>query len=795
MANAIFASGNGAAEQGIGAALPRVEDLRLLRGLGRYTDDHRIADAVHLVFVRSPHAAARMRGIAVEAARAAPGVLGVFTGADLEASGLGTLHTMVERKRRDGSPMPRPPYRILSTDAARFVGDPVAAVVAESRSQARDAAELVEVDWDPLPAVTDAAEALAPGAPAVWPDQAPDNLCFVFELGDRAATDAAFARARHVVSLDFRVTRVSANPMEPRAAIGMWDEAEERWTLLSGMQIPHKIRSELAEKTLLVPPSRLRIISPDMGGAFGMRGSPTQEHAMVLWAARRLGRPVRWVADRTEAFLSDFHARDNISTVELALDEEGIFLGLRVRTVAGLGAYLALNTPHSPTNNLGGLAGVYRTPHIHAEVLGAFTNTQPTAPYRGAGRPEATYAVERVIDLAADRMGLDRVELRRRNLIPKEAMPFRTGLVFTYDSGDFERGMDLALQVADWAGFPSRREEAARRGRLRGIGIANAIEVAAGPFRAPNEEGVEIRFDPSGEATLLLGTHNHGQGHETVFRQLAVSMLGLEFSRVRILQGDTDVVPHGRGTFGSRSLAAGGTAMGRAAARIIERGKQIAAHLLEAAATDIEFEAGRFTVAGTDRSLRIEEVARAAYTPGRLPPGEEYGLAALSIAIAEEATFPNGCHVCEVEVDPETGEVTVLRYVVVDDVGNVVNPLLLKGQIHGGVAQGLGQALFERIAYDPDSGQIVTASFMDYQMPRALDLPMVEVHGNHHPTPNNPLGVKGAGEAGTVGALPVVINAVVDALRPLGVTHLDMPASPERVWAAIQAARQGPELA
>lgn len=775
---------------GIGKPVRRVEDLRLLRGLGRYTDDLAIPGVAHMAIVRSPHAHAAIRAIDTAAARAAPGVLAVLTGADAEADGLGTLQTIVQRHRPDGSPMPRPPYRVLATGAAKFVGDPVVVVVAETRNAAKDAAELVTIDWEPLPAVTDAAAALAPGAPAVWPGLCDDNLCFLFTLGDAAAVEAAFARAAHVVALDFRISRVSANPLEPRAAIGVWDAADGRYTLYSGVQIPHRIRQELAETVLGVPHHALRLVSPDMGGAFGMRGSPTQEHALVLWAARRTGRPVKWVADRTESFLSDFHARDNVSTVELALDGEGTFLALRIRTIAGLGAYLAFNTPHSPTNNLGGLAGVYRTPAIRAEVRGAFTNTQPTAPYRGAGRPEATYAVERVIDVAADHLGVDPVELRRRNLIGPDQMPFRTGLVFIYDSGDFAEGMRRAMEAADWDGFEARRAASQARGMLRGRGIANAIEIAAGPQRMPNEEAVEIRFDPGGDATLLVGTHNHGQGHETAFRQMAMTMLGLPFERVRVLAGDTDTVPHGRGTFGSRSATAGGVALRRAADAIIARGRRIAAHLLEAAEGDIEFDAGSFRVAGTDRALRIEEVARASYRLGALPKGEPMGLAALAVTTADEATFPNGCHVCEVEVDPETGVVRIDRYTVCDDVGAVVNPLLLKGQIHGGIAQGAGQALGETIAYD-ETGQIVTASFMDYPMPRADDLPPFEVVGNHVPTPNNPFGIKGAGEAGTVGALPVVINAIVDALRPFGVTHLDMPATPERVWRAIRAAREG----
>jgi carbon-monoxide dehydrogenase large subunit len=771
------------AEGGIGAAVARTEDARLLRGLGRYTDDHRFEGCAHLVLLRSPHAHAAIRAIETGAARAMQGVLAVLTADDLGA--LGSLQTSVERARRDGSRMPRPPYRPLAEGVVRLVGDPVAAVVAETRAEARDAAEAIAVAYDPLPAVTDASMALAQGAPAVWPDFCPDNEVFLFTQGDRAATDAAFARAAHVARLPFRISRVTAAPMEPRAAIGLWDAAEERFTLVSGVQVPHKLRSELAKHTLRIPEHRLRVISPDMGGAFGMRGAPTQEHVLVLHAARLLGRPVRWAADRTEAFTSDFHARDNDSVVELALDEDGIFLGLRIQTVANLGAYLSFNTPHSSTNNLGGLAGMYRTPHIFAEVRGAFTHAQPTAPYRGAGRPEATFAIERAIDVAAAELGIDRVALRLRNLIAKDAMPFRTGLVFTYDSGDFSRGMAMALDVAGWTGFAARRAASEAAGKLRGIGIANAIEIAGGPARNPNEEAAEIRFDPSGNATLLVGSHSHGQGLETAFRQVAQTALGLPFDRVRVVMGDTDLVPHGRGTFGSRSLMAAGGAIVRAAEAIIAKATRIAAHLLEAAEADIVFEAGRFSVAGTDRRLGFEAIAEAAYSPGRLPPGIPMGLAALDVSRPDDATFPNGCHVAEVEVDPETGLVQLVAYVVADDVGTVVNPLLLKGQIHGGITQGVGQVLLEDFRFDA-TGQPLSASFMDYAMPRAADMPPIEVLSNPQPTKKNPLGVKGAGEAGTVGALPVVVSAVCDAL---GVRHIDMPLTSERVWRAIAAKR------
>ena len=768
--------------QGIGASVRRIEDQRFLRGAGRYVADLPLHGMAHMVIVRSPYAAAAIDGIDTRAAWAAPGVLAVLTGAELDAAGIGSLHSIVQRHRPDGSPMPRPPYRPLAISDVRFVGDAVAAVVAETQAQAQDAAERVVVNYTPHQAVTQATAALQPGAPVVWPDHAPDNLCFQFQLGDRAATDTAFASAEHVTTLPFRISRVSANPIETRNAIGVYDPIEQRYTLHAGLQIPHKIRTELAERTFNMPASRLRIVSPDMGGGFGMKGSPYPEHALVLWAAKVTGRPVRWVAGRSESFLSDFHARDNDSVVELALSRDGTFQALRIRTIANLGAYLAFNTPHSPTNNLGGLAGMYRTPAIHVSVRGVFTHTQPTAPYRGAGRPEATYALERVIDVAARELGLDRVAIRRRNLIAPAQMPYRTGLVFTYDCGEFERGMDMALQAADWDGFEARAAAALARGRLRGIGLANAIEIAGGPPRTPNEEGAEIRFDPSGDAVLMVGSHNHGQGHETAFRQIAHALLGLDPARVRVVSGDTDQVNHGRGTFGSRSIIAVGAALSRGAEKVIAQGRRIAAHLLEAAEADIAFEGGEFRVAGTDRAMRIEAVARASFDVATMPRGSEMGLGASVILTADDATFPNGTHVCEVEIDPETGVAGIVSYVVSDDVGTVINPLLVKGQMHGGIAQGLGQALGEQILYDAD-GQMVTGSFMDYLMPRADDLPAMAVLSNAVPTRNNPLGAKGAGEAGCVGALPVVINAICHAL---GIAHIDMPATPEQVWRRLR---------
>jgi aerobic carbon-monoxide dehydrogenase large subunit len=775
---------------GMGQSVPRSEDRRLITGRGRYVDDIEVMREAFMAVVRAPHAAARISSIDSEDAAALPGVLAVLTGADLVADGVGTLQTMVQRHKRDGSPMERPPFYPLAVDQVRFVGEGVAIVVAETRNAAHDAADLVVVDYDPIDAVSSALAATEDGAPAVWPGLVDDNICFVFEAGDRARVVDAFERADHITELNFRVTRVSANPLEPRNALGAYDPVEDRYTLTSGVQIPHKIRSEIAESTLRIDPMRLRIIAPDVGGSFGMKGSPFPEHILVLWAAKRLGRPVRWTATRSESFLSDFHARDNFTNVALALDKAGRFLGLKVRTKANLGAYLGFNTPHSPTNNLGGLSGVYTTPAIHAEVLGVFTNTQPTAPYRGAGRPEATYAIERVIDLAAHEMRIDRVELRRLNLIPASAMPYDTGFLFVYDTGEFERNMDIALEASDYAGFKARRVDSESRGSLRGIALVNAIEIAGGPFRNTNEEGAEIRFDTGGGLTLLMGTQNHGQGHETAFRQMAVEFLGVDPKTVRVVSGDTDTVRHGRGTFGSRSAMAGGLALRRAADKVIERGRTLAAHLLDADPEEIDFAEGTFRVRGANRNIRIEEVARASYIRGKFPLDWDLGLSEQAIVVPPEANFPNGVHVCELEVDPKTGRVTIQKYLVVDDVGTVVNPMLVKGQIHGGVAQGVGQAAGEEIVFDPESAQLLTGSFMDYPMPRASDLPMIDVISNPVPSTNNALGIKGAGEAGTVGALPAYMNAVIDALSPLGVAHLDMPATPYRVWQAIEDARR-----
>jgi len=772
-------------EFGIGQAVTRFEDPRLLRGEGRFVHDVSLPAQLYAVLVRSPHAHARILGIDTRAAAAAAGVAAVFTGEDYAQEGFGGPSPTLKRSRPDGSPMFWRAHPVLARERVRYVGDPVAIVFAATLAQAKDAAELVEVEYQALPAVTSVAEAAKPGAAAVW-EECPDNVSNVFELGNRAAADAAFAAAARTVKRRYVITRVHAQYMETRGALASWEAAEDKYTLHTDVQYPHRMRALLAGSVFRIPEHKLHIIAGDIGGAFGAKGPQYPEHRLLLWAAKKLRRPVRWACERGEALLADEHARDNVSEIELALDDQGKFLALRVDTLAGLGAYVQSDRNLIATfQSVSAVVGVYAIPAAHVRITGVMTNTNSTAPYRGAGRPEASYLIERIIDDAARELGVDRVELRRRNLIPPTAMPWKTPLAFTYDCGEFAKGMEKALELADYADFPKRREESKRRGRLRGIGVINAIERAS----SPGLEYAEIRFHPSGSATLAMGSKNQGQGHETSFRQIVNERLGLDPSEVAYVDGDTEKVAFGVGTMGSRTMVIAGTALVIAADKIVAKGKRIAAHLMEAAEPDVEFEAGKFKVAGTDRSVTIKEVARAAYDPGKLPKGLEPGLVESGTFSPENHTFPNGCHVCEVEIDPDTGVVEVVRYAVVDDVGTVINPLTLKGQIHGGVVQGLSQVLFERIEYDTESGQLLTGSFTDYCMPRADDVCSMEVGSNPVPTQLNPLGVKGAGEAGTVGALPAAMNAIMDALAPLGVKELDMPATGDRVWRAIRQAR------
>jgi len=758
----------------IGQSVRRLEDPRLIQGFGRYSDDVSLPRQASAVVVRSPHAHARIRSMDTSAARGAPGVLAVLTGADWAADGLGDMPTDKSRKRRDGSPAIATPRPALIRDRVRHVGDPIALVVAETQSQAVDAAELVDVDYEPLPAVAATAEVTRPGAPAVWAD-APDNVAFVWEAGNRDAVARGFAGAAHVTRLEFVVTRVAAAPLEPRAAVGEWDRRAGRYTLHTGIQAPHGLRQLLADQVFRVPQSHLRVITGEVGGSFGMRSGAYPEHALVLWAAKRLGRPVKWT--------------DNVSTAELALDAQGKFLALRVAITLNIGAYITPRSAGPGTNNVGGLAGTYTTPAIHVQTTGVFSNTTPTGPYRGAGRPEATYAIERVIDVAAHELGIDPIELRRRNLIPSSAMPFKTGILFTYDCGDFARGMEMALKLADRSGFEKRRVEARQRGKLRGLGIANPIEVAGGPYTAMNPDTAELRVNPDGSVSLFTGSTSMGQGNETAFAQIVCDRLGVPPERVQVFWGDSDALGAGRGNGGSGALTVGGSAVTRATEKVIERGRRIAAKLLEAAPEDIVHRDGKFTVTGTDRGVTFANVARAAYVPRQLPPGMEPGFSEEAAFTPPSVTFPNGSQICEVEIDEDTGVVRIVRHSVVDDVGRMVNPMLVKGQIHGGVVQGLGQGLYEELAYDSSTGQLLAGSFMDYAMPRADDMPTFDVDAHEVPTKVNPLGAKGVGEAGTVGALPALLNAVNDALAPLGVRHLDMPVTPERVWRAIQDAK------
>jgi carbon-monoxide dehydrogenase large subunit len=774
------------AQFGVGQGVPRFEDPRLLTGRGSYTDDVVLPGMVRGYVLRSPYAAARILKVDVTAALAAPGVLAVLTAEDYDADGLGIPDCTPKRKRRDGKAMFEPRNRPLVSGRVRMVGDYVAFIVAETLEQAKDAAEMVEVDYEPLPSVSNAWLAIQPGAPAVW-DECPDNICFVHLAGDKTATDAAFAGADVVVKHRLPVQRSAHITMEPRGAVGDYSPRTGQWTLYTGCHYPWQIRDELANRIFHVPEQNFRVAAGDMGGSFGLRGATYHEHILVCWGARRVGRPVKWIADRSEGFMSDHHGRDVIWDGELALDKSGKILAMRAKNYANVGAYLSSRGTLPPVANLGTAAGTYDIPAIHIDVTAVYTNTNPVCPFRGNGRPEASYLIERLVDLAADEMGMDPAELRHRNCIPEDKLPYRTALVFTYDSGAFARSIDMAREMADWNGFAARRDEARKRGRLCGIGMSSTIERAA----SPSYECAAIRFSATGVATVSVGTTQQGQGHETIYRQILADKLGIDQNDMRVQEGDTNYLTFGGGTGGSRSATLGGSVVALAAEKIVEKAKRIASHLLETAETDIEFDEGRFRVAGTDRTIALKEVAKAAYQPGKLPGDIEPGLEEVLLFSTEAENFPNGVHVCEVEIDEETGVIDIVNYNVVDDVGTVLNPLLLKGQIQGGVVHGVGQALLEDIVFDPDSGQLIAGSFMDYALPRADNLSFIEVKSNPSPTATNPLGCKGAGEAGTVGAVPCVINAVVDALSVYGVRHIDMPATPQRVWQTIQAAKKG----
>ena len=784
--------GNGGAQSGtgIGASVKRKEDARFLTGRGRYTDDINLPGQLHAHILRSPVAHAEIVGIDTKAARKAPGVHAVFTGADME--GVGGIPTGWLIHSKDGSPMVEPTHPALATDKVRYVGDCVAVVVANTKEQARTAAALVSVDAKELPAVATIAAATAEDAPLVW-DEAPGNVCYDWEIGDKEAVADAFANAAHVVSIDVVNQRLVPNAIEPRAALADFDPSTGDYTLYTTSQNPHLTRLLLSGFVLGVPEHKLRVVAPDVGGGFGSKIPHYAEEAILTWTAGQLGRPVKWTCDRMDAFKSDTHGRDHESTAELALDADGAFTGLRVSTKANLGAYLSTFAPCVPTYLYGILfAGPYTTPAIYVEVKALFTNTVPVDALRGAGRPEATYLLERLVEKAARVTGIDRVELRRRNFVRE--FPYQTPVALQYDQGDYDATLDLALDAADWDGFEARREAAAARGKLRGIGVSTFIEacgiapsavVGSLGARAGLYESGSVRVHPTGSVTVFTGTHSHGQGHETTFAQIVSEMLGVEFDAVEVVHGDSARIPFGMGTYGSRSLAVGGAAICKAVDKVVAKGKKIAAHLMEASVEDVEFADGTFTVAGTDRSRTIGEVALTAYVPHNYPEGLEPGLEETAFYDPLNFTFPAGTHVVEVEIDPETGEVELVRVACSDDVGRIVNPMIVAGQLHGGLAHGIGQALLEECRYEAN-GQPATASFMNYAMPRAADLPSFDLRHNTTLCTHNPLGAKGVGEVGSIGVPPAVINAVLDALRPLGVTEIEMPATSQRVWQAIR---------
>ncbi len=770
---------------GIGQPVLRFEDPRLLRGQGRFVNDVNLPGQAHAVFVRSPHAHANIRSIDVEAAKKSPGVVAVLTGHDVKADGLGMPKANMPRKRPDGKPMYAPQRPPLVTDRVRYVGDPVVMVVADTLAQAKDAAELVNIDYEAIRSVTQTADTVKPGAPAVW-DDCPDNISNNVERGKKADTEAAIASAARVVKRRYVITRVHAQYMEPRGTLGVYDPGEDRLTLYADVQYPHRVRNMLAQNVFKVPESKMRVIAQDVGGGFGTKGWQYVEHRLTLWAAKKLRRPVKWTCERSEAVMADEHGRDNIGEITLALDKDNKFVALKLEMLANIGAYVGSDRNLlSPFGMIGTVLGVYRIPTAYINVIGVLSNTNPTAPYRGAGRPEAIYLIERLIDDAARELGVDRVELRRKNILPESALPYQSPVGPFYDCGKFEENMDMALKLADVAGYAKRAEESKKRGKLRGLGIVNAIEQAAGTAQP---EYAEVRFNPSGTAALLMGTKAQGQGHETMFKQILNERLGIDPNDVQYIDGDTDRVAFGMGTNGSRSTVLGGSALHLAAGKVIEKGRKLAGHLLEAGEQDIEFADGNYRVKGTDRNVSLKQVAMAAFNPTKWPKGFEGGLYENATYLGQKDTYPNGCHICEVEVDPDTGEVRLDRYAVVDDVGTVMNPIGLKGQIHGGVAQGVGQILSEQVVWDSESGQLLTASFLDYAMPRADMLPSMEIKSNPVPTQYNPLGAKGAGEAGTVGAMPAVMNAVLDALAPLGVKDVAMPATAQNVWRAIEQA-------
>lgn len=778
-------------DQGIGKPVRRKEDFRFITGNGHYTDDINRPKQTHAYFLRSPHAHARIRAIDTNAALAAPGVVAIFTGKDIAADKLGGLICGWTVHSKDGSPMKVGPHPALALDTVRYVGDHVAMIVAETHAEAKSASELIEVDYEPLPAVVSLADCQKPGAPQVHPE-APRNTCFEWELGNKAETEAAFAKAAKIVKLDLVNNRLIPNAMEPRAAIGEYDKGTGGYTLHTASQNPHVARLVLSAFVGVAPEHKLRVIAPDVGGGFGSKIFIYAEETACVWAAAKVGRPIKWTAERSESFLADAHGRDHLSHAELALDANGKFLGLRVKTIANLGAYLSTFSSAVPTYLYGTLlSGQYDLPAIYVEVDGVYTHTAPVDAYRGAGRPEATFLIERIVETAARETGLDPAEIRRRNFI--RSFPHQTPVIMNYDTGNYEASLDKAMEIIDAKGFAARKAEAARRGRLRGLGYSTYIEACGiAPSAAVGSlgagvglwESAEVRVNPTGNIEVLTGSHSHGQGHETTFAQLVSSRLGVPIDQIEIVHGDTDKVQFGMGTYGSRSGAVGMSAISKALDKVEAKAKKIAAHLMEAAAEDIVFENGKFTVQGTDKSLTWPEVSLAAYTAHGFPSSEiEPGLKESAFYDPANFTFPAGCHICEVEIDPDTGVPEIVNFVAVDDFGTVINPMIVEGQVHGGIAQGVGQALLEHGVYDTESGQLVTGSYMDYCMPRADNLPSFRLGFTTTVCPSNPLGMKGCGEAGAIASPPAIINAVTDAL---GVREIEMPATPARIWQTLQ---------
>jgi len=780
---------------GIGAPVKRREDERFLKGIGKYTDDINEPRQTYCTFLRSSVAHARIDRLDTSRAVNAPGVVAILTAEDFKEVGGVPCGWQVTGK--DG-PMVEPKHPILAEDKVRHVGDPVALVIADSLQAAKDAAELIDLELTELPAVVDMRKALEGGAEPVHAE-AENNLCFDWELGDKAAVDEAFARASHVTKIDLVNNRQIANAIEPRAAIGIYDAGRDEHTLITTSQNPHVIRLLMGAFVLGIPEHKLRVYAPDVGGGFGSKIYHYAEEAAVTFAAKKIGRPVKWTAERTESFMSDAQGRDHITHAEMAFDENGKAIALRCDTMANMGAYLSTFAPCIPTWLHGTLlAGQYTTPAIYTNVKAVFTNTVPVDAYRGAGRPEATYILERLMSKAARELGMDQAEIRRRNFVQPDQFPYQTPVAVEYDTGDYEASLNAAMELADYAGFEQRRAEAAARGKLRGIGVSSYIEacgiapsnlVGALGARAGLYEAATVRVNPTGSVSVFTGSHSHGQGHETTFAQVVADRLGMPADNVEIVHGDTDRVPFGMGTYGSRSLAVGGTAVVNALNKVIEKGKKIAAHLLEASEGDIEFTDGAYRVKGTDKQKTFGEVALTAYVPHQYPLEEmEPGLEETAFYDPKNFTFPAGTYICEVEIEPRTGETRIVSFVAADDFGNIVNPMIVEGQVHGGLAQGIGQAMLEHAVYD-ENGQLMTGSLMDYVMPRADDVPSFKITTTSTPCTHNPLGVKGCGEAGAIGAPPAVINAICDALRDYGVDHIDMPATPEKVWRAIQTGR------